>query len=300
MELLRELVHMRLLIAASLAALTIPAAAASQQTGAFISDRVSIAARGSGRDIILIPGLASSRDIWEDVAARLAGKYRLHLVQVRGFAGMPPRANATGLVSAPVANELARYIREAGLRKPAIIGHSMGGTIGMMLAARHPDLVGRLMVEDMPPYMGLMFGTNPDSVRRLADATRDSLVAHHARGQPGMLEQMYPTMTRVARKRATLLKGLRDSHRPTVANAFHELIVTDLRPELSKILVPVTVLYVVPPNQPMTAEQYDAMIRSAYATLRNGTVVQIADANHFIHFDQLERFLAEVDAFMRR
>jgi pimeloyl-ACP methyl ester carboxylesterase len=73
-----------------------------------------------------------------------------------------------------------------------------------------------------------------------------------------------------------------------------------LRPELSKITAPVTVLYVVPPDQPMTADQYGAMTRSAYATLRNCRVVQIADANHFIHFDQLEKFLAEVDAFMRR
>lgn len=294
---------MRSKILLHFAALTLAQGAAAQQTDAFISDRVSVAVRGSGPDIILIPGLASSRDIWEEVAAKLAGKYRLHLVQVRGFAGMPAGGNATGPVSAPVAQELARYIRERGLQRPAVIGHSMGGTIGMLLAARHPELVGRLMVEDMTPYMGLMFGTTPDSVRALAESTRDSLLAQHARGQPGMLEQMYPTMTRVERKRSMLQKGLRESHRPTVVNAFHELIVTDLRPELARITAPVTVLYVVPetsPTQPMTADQYDAMMRGAYANLRKLRLVKVAEANHFIHFDQLDRFLGEVDAFLKR
>ena len=295
---------MRLSLLGLLAVLTLPQPAGSQQQpDAFLSDRVSIAVRGSGPDIILIPGMASSREIWEDVAARLAGKYRLHLVQVRGFAGMPARGNATGPVSAPVAEELARYIRERKLQRPAVIGHSMGGTIGMMLAARHPELVGRLMVEDMPPFGGLMFGSTPESVRPLADQTRDSLLAQHARGQPGMLEQMYPTMTRVEAWKPRLMQGLRDSHRPTVVNAFHELIVTDLRPELEKITAPVTVLYVVPetsPTQPMTAEQYEAMLRGSYANLRNARIIRIDDAKHFIHFDQLERFLTEVDLFLRR
>ena len=39
-------------------------------------------------------------------------------------------------VAAPVAEDLARYIAEQHLDKPVVIGHSMGGTIGMMLAAR--------------------------------------------------------------------------------------------------------------------------------------------------------------------
>src|SRR5687768_10463178 len=100
---------MRSSILACFAALTLAHAVAAQQSDVFISDRISVAARGSGPDIILIPGLASSRDIWDDVAARLAGKYRLHLVQVRGFGAMRARGNSTGLVSAPVAEELARY-----------------------------------------------------------------------------------------------------------------------------------------------------------------------------------------------
>ena len=125
-------------------------------------------------DVILIPGLSSSPEVWDRLTDELKGRYRVHRIHVQGFAGAPAEDNATGPVSAPVAEDLARYIAEQGLEKPAVIGHSMGGTIGMMLAARHPDSVGKLMVVDMVPFMGAMFGqpgTNPtaESVAPVAE-----------------------------------------------------------------------------------------------------------------------------------
>src|SRR5690606_6578909 len=103
-------------------------------------------------------------------------RYRIHRIHVAGFAGAAPQANAQGdapqPVGAPVAEDIARYIREQHLNQPAVVGHSMGGTMGMMLAARHPDLVGKLMVVDMIPFMGAMFGApgaTAQSVTPVAD-----------------------------------------------------------------------------------------------------------------------------------
>src|SRR5690606_29040886 len=125
-------------------------------------------------DVILIPGLSSSPHVWDLLTDELKGRYRVHRIHVQGFAGAAAEDNAEGPVSAPVAEDIARYIREQGLDRPAVIGHSMGGTIGMMLAARHPDSVGRLMVVDMIPFVGAMFGepgTNPtpESIAPMAD-----------------------------------------------------------------------------------------------------------------------------------
>src|SRR5688572_15750607 len=60
----------------------------------FGSDRISVVTRGSGPDIVLVPGLDSHRDVWDGLADSLEGRYRLHLVQVNGFAGLAPGANA--------------------------------------------------------------------------------------------------------------------------------------------------------------------------------------------------------------
>ncbi len=95
------------------------------------------------------------------------------------------------------------------------------------------------------------------------------------------------------------MQGVRTSHKPTMANAFRELIATDLRPELARITVPVTVLYDYPTNIPVKPADFDAATRQAWTTLPNARVVKIEDSNHFIQIDQPRRFVAEVDAFMR-
>lgn len=276
---------------------------ASTDADTFASDRITVVTRGEGTDdILLIPGLASHRDVWAGVADSLDERYHLHLVQVKGFAGLEPGANADGQVSAPVAEEIARYIREADLERPAVIGHSMGGTIAMMLAARHQETVGRLMVVDMLPFLGAVFGppnATPEQLRQAADTFRAQVLADTAGAPNGVLEQMFPGMTRVESLRPVLLEGLRGTDRRTAANAFHELIMADLRPELSRITVPVTVLYVVPPNVQMTPEQFDAAMQASFASVPHVRLRRVAESAHFIMFDQPAHFLAEVDTLMQ-
>lgn len=269
----------------------------------FTSDRISVITQGSGPDLILIPGLVSHRSVWDSVAVMLDDRYRLHLVQLNGFAGLPAAGNAEGPVSAPAAEEIARYISETKLAKPAVIGHSMGGTIGLMLAARHPDLVGRLMVVDMPPFMGEMFGppgTTSDSVRRIADSLRAGMLAATRDSFVTTLGQMIATMTRKEGLRPGLVESVRGSDQRTAANAMHELIVTDLRPELPRITAPVVVLYVMPPNVPLTPAQFDALMQRSYAGVPSVRLVKVEDSFHFIQFDQPARVVAEVDALMRQ
>jgi pimeloyl-ACP methyl ester carboxylesterase len=57
-----------------------------------LSDRITVTVRGQGPDVVLIPGLASSSAVWDATAAHLEGRYRLHIVQVAGFA--PARLRA--------------------------------------------------------------------------------------------------------------------------------------------------------------------------------------------------------------
>src|SRR5580698_7839525 len=59
-------------------------------------DRFSDEIVGAGPGLIFIPGLASSRDTWKATAERLKAHYRVHLIQVAGFAGETSRGNTSG------------------------------------------------------------------------------------------------------------------------------------------------------------------------------------------------------------
>ena len=112
---------------------------------------------GPGPDVILIPGLASSREVWRPMADRLKATHRVHLVQLAGFAG-EPWSHGDGAFVAAGGRGTGPLYREAGLERPAVIGHSMGGLSGLMLAQPHPELVGRLMIVDTLPFYSAMFG----------------------------------------------------------------------------------------------------------------------------------------------
>ena len=254
-------------------------------------------------DVILIPGLSSSPEVWDMLTDELKGRYRVHRIHVQGFAGAPAEDNAEGPVSAPVAEDIARYIAEQGLEKPAVIGHSMGGTIGMMLAARHPDSVGKLMVVDMIPFMGAMFaqpGTNPtaESVAPVADmihqgmanSSRDQWLAESA--------QAITEMINTESRRAGPLEAGATTDQKVAASAMRELIVTDLRPELADITAPTTVLYVKFNDPRMTPEITDGIYRASFANLPSAELKRIDDSAHFLMLDQPGVFAAEVNAFL--
>ena len=267
---------------------------------AFSSDRISVATRGQGPDIILVPGVGAHADVWAVIADSLDESFRVHTVQVHGFAGIPASANADGPVAAPVAEEIARYVQEQKLERPGLVGHSMGGAIGMMLAARHPDVLGKLMVLDMPPYLGAVLappGSPPDSITAMADQLRNGFMQTPV-DSPTVLEQMVPTMTRNDSAAGVLLQHARASHRPTIGNAMHELMVTDLRPELARITVPMVVLYVHPAGVPLTPEQIDTGMRESFANAREARLVRVDNSNHYILIDQPGRVVAEIRTLM--
>jgi pimeloyl-ACP methyl ester carboxylesterase len=75
------------------------------------SDRITVTVRGRGPDVVLIPGLACSSAVWDATAAHLEGHFRVHVVQLAGFAGSPPLANAQGPVIQPTVDAIDAYIK---------------------------------------------------------------------------------------------------------------------------------------------------------------------------------------------
>ncbi|MFK3709392.1 alpha/beta fold hydrolase [Leclercia adecarboxylata] len=91
------------------------------------SQRISVQTEGSGTDVILIPELASSRDVWADLASGLRMSHRIHLIELAGFASTLAISNPEGEVIAPAVDAVAEYIHTQHIKTPVIIDHSLGG-----------------------------------------------------------------------------------------------------------------------------------------------------------------------------
>jgi pimeloyl-ACP methyl ester carboxylesterase len=267
---------------------------------AFASDRLSVEVVGSGPDIILIPGFASSREVWRAEADRLKATHRVHLVQLAGFAGQP-WTHGDGPFVAPMIEELARYIRETGVQRPAVIGHSMGGLSGILLAQAHPDLVGRVMSVDSLPFFSAMFGpqVTADNARPFAEQAAQSMLNPDADAFRAGQVQAAVGLARDPATRTAMVDWSMASDRHALASAIREIMTTDARPALAAMTTPVWATYASDANGGAPAAMADAMWTREYAALPGARLERVDDSRHFIMADQPERFAAIVDRFLQ-
>lgn len=265
----------------------------------FLSDRLSVEVLGHGPDVIFIPGFASSREVWRAQAERLATTHRVHLVQLAGFAAQP-WSHGDGPFLQPAIDGLAAYVHQSGVERPAVIGHSMGGLIALMLAQQHPDLVDRVMSVDSLPFFSALYGptTTAETMRPLADqavammlnADPDSFRAGQAMGAAGM--------ARDPATQAAMVEWAVASDRQALASAMREVMTTDVRPQLATVTVPVWTVYAADEDGGAPAAMADAMWMREYAGLPGVRLVRVDGSRHFIMADQPDRMAEQIDAFL--
>lgn len=263
-------------------------------------DHISVEAIGMGSPVILIPGLASPRAVWDGVAPALARTHRVYLVQVNGFGGDDPRANLQpGILDGIVADLDALVVKEK-LARPAIVGHSLGGLVALMMAKAHPDHVGKLMIVDSLPFYGALFaaGATVDQVRPQAAMMRDAMakMAGDKAAQAANNERVAAQMTLSPAAHAKVVGWSGTADPRVTSQAMYEDLTTDLRPAMAAIRTPITLVY--PWNARLPKAVAEGLYRREYAAAPAVTFVDIADAAHFAMLDQPAAFQAALDRFL--
>jgi pimeloyl-ACP methyl ester carboxylesterase len=107
--------------------------------------------------LVMLHGFTGSKENWYPLARELRGRYRLVIPDLPGWGASERKTGADyGFVaqSARVADFIAMISRG----KPVVLlGHSMGGGIAALTAARHPELVARVGLLDAA---GVRFADN--------------------------------------------------------------------------------------------------------------------------------------------
>lgn len=263
--------------------------------------RISVTSAGQGPDVVFIPGLGSSADVWRVQVEALKPTHRVHAVQVRGFAGTPAGANAQPPLLGPIRDEILAHVRRAGLQRPALVGHSMGGLLALMIAERDGAAVGRVVIVDSLPFFPLLFDPNAtvEGSARMAASIRDRILAQgqaaYAAGQPETMALLIKSKGSAA---AAVLAASQASDHRLVAHALYEIWQTDMRPHLPAIRNRVLVLYPFDVTMGLAPGSVDALYQDAYAPLPDTSVVRVDGSYHFIQVDQPERLTMEMQRFL--
>ena len=254
---------------------------------------------GSGKPMILIPGLASSGEVWADTVARYKANYQCHVLTLAGFAGQPA-------IKAPflekVRIDLAAYIREKKLKKPTIVGHSLGGFMALWLASVEPDLAGPLVIVDSLPFLGAINNPNatPETMKPQAEAMRKGVTATQTDEQRRKTQEMYlQSMISDPAKVALALEWGVNSDAETVGQAMYEMYTTDLRPSLARIKSPTLVVGTwIAYQQYTTRAAVEKTFRDQFTNLPGYRFVMSETGKHFVMYDDPKLLFSEMDAFL--
>lgn len=257
----------------------------------------TVRVEGSGRPMILIPGLMSSGEVWEGAVEHYRGRYRTHTLTLAGFAGVPPTGAGSFLETQRDA--IVRYIQEQKLDRPVLVGHSLGAFLAYWVAATAPDLVGPVVAVDGVPYLAALAdpGMTPERMRPQAAMIREMYAGFTPEQVAQQTRMVFQSQMKDPAHREMGVNWSRASDPATVGQAVEEMLTTDLRPVVAAIRVPVLQVAAggAPGSDPAPVlSRYRAQV----ANVPEHRVVVVEGAGHFVMLDEPSALFSALDAFL--
>ncbi|HQN43833.1 MAG TPA: alpha/beta hydrolase [Anaerolineaceae bacterium] len=241
---------------------------------------------GRGKPVILLHGWLGSWGLWQETMTFLGQYYRTYALDFWGF-GESGRKLDTYLVNDFVAL-VDQFMDKLGIESAPLVGHSMGGTVSLLVSLRYPQRVQKVTVVGSPiagsslafllkmagiPFNASAIFTFFGLFRRIMRAAGPFICR-----DPRFMDMMDSDLTKL-----TL-----ESFFSSIAS----LRRTDLRPELGNVQVPVLGMYgdrdnIVNPNQ------WKLMPR-----IPRGTYLRFKNAGHFIMLDEPQPFKTQLKDFL--
>lgn len=291
--------------ASTLHAATPGATPAASGTSATTVGTLSVERHGSaGRPVILIPGLAGGPWVWKDTIADLEKGHVVYAVTLAGFNGTAaPSAEGNWMDRADAS--LAEFIQKNHLDKPILVGHSLGGTLALRFAGRHPELTGGVVAVDGLPIFPGMERVSPEQRAAIAaqlKAKTEGATPDEFKAQQLAYMQSIGTLDPKTAERVAPLNARSDQK--AVARYMAEDAGADYRPELKAAKAPILEITAYSEKDaqmgPMkiTQEQKVAYYSALLADAPNAKVIALAPSRHYVMLDQPAAFGKALNDFI--
>ncbi|AUD02419.1 alpha/beta fold hydrolase [Spirosoma pollinicola] len=257
----------------------------------------SVTVTGKGQPVILIPGFSCSGDVWNETVDHLKDHYQCHVLTLPGFAGVAPIKTP---VLQTVRDEIIRYINDQKLKRPMLIGHSLGAFMGLWISSKAPSLLSKLICVDGVPFISAM--SNPaitaDSLTKNpmfnAEAVAQNFVNMPAASYEANMTKSMLWQVSDSTRAQQIAHWSAMSDRRTLGYTYVEMSTTDLRNDIAAIQTPTLVLGSLYFNSEATTER---VLNEQYKLLKPKTI-RVAHTKHFIMYDDPNWFYQQIDQFL--
>jgi pimeloyl-ACP methyl ester carboxylesterase len=242
---------------------------------------------GKGRPVILLHGYQGSWGLWQQTMTFLGASYRTYALDFWGFGESGTRRSTYAVKD--FVSLVDQFMEQLGIAQAPLVGHSMGGTVSLLVGIQFPQRVKKVVVVGSPMtgsslfFFPMVFGFRP-----IGWIIYRNLWIYKA---------FYHALARLYSKDPKWAEIMdRDVSRTTLEAFFASigsLRKTDVRPELHRLRVPVMGMFgahdiVVNPNQ--------------WKPLQEGVpgarIERFPGAGHFIMLDEPAEFERRLKAFL--
>jgi pimeloyl-ACP methyl ester carboxylesterase len=256
---------------------------------------------GKGKPMILIPGLYCGGEVWKETVDHYKDRYECHVVTIAGFNGVTPALRDNFLEG--VKDDVVKYVKTKKLKKPVIVGHSLGAFLAFWISASAPGTFEKVIAVDGAPFLPML--QNPvatvESSKPMAENIRKGMQSSTPEQTLASQKQYLPLMITPQDKIDVVAEMASKSDSKTQGQVMYELFTIDLRETVASIDCPVLVLgaWVAYKNYGATHDSVQAAYTSQVSKVKDATVVLSDTAKHFIFYDDPTWFFEKTDGFLK-
>jgi pimeloyl-ACP methyl ester carboxylesterase len=242
---------------------------------------------GRGQPVILLHGWLGSWGVWQETMAYLSRSYRTYALDFWGFGESGKKR--TSYTMQDFVQLVDQFMESLGIDQAPLVGHSMGGTVGLMVALQNPHRTNKVVVIGSPiEGTSLAFPLKMAGLRPVARLVYNAMwvlkLGIRAVAPLISRDRRWPTKFNDDISRTTLMSFM---------ESIRSLHQTDLRPFLSQINLPVMGMYgdrdiIVKPDQ----------WEHLAAKLPCVRIERFRKAGHFIMLDETQRFILSLSDFL--
>ncbi|MEZ5344768.1 MAG: alpha/beta hydrolase [Pyrinomonadaceae bacterium] len=247
--------------------------------------------KGNGKEtVILLAGLGTSSEVWNETMNSLSDNNKVYAISFSGFAGNTAQADPSIELWE---KDILKFIKDKHIKNPILVGHSLGGTLALKIAADHPGIVSKLVIVDALPSPSAI--NKPDFKRNSNLDCTPSIKQFEGMNENefySFQKNLVSQMVTDSKDREAVLGWFAKSDRMTFGKIYCELLNTDLRKSIAAIKSPTLVMF-----QPLFKSK-KSEVKAQYSSLKNSDIRFAGKGLHFIMYDDTEWFLDNLRSFL--
>lgn len=242
---------------------------------------------GRGQPVILLHGWLGSWGLWQQTMAVLGSHYRTYALDFWGFGDSGKKLN-TYLVPDFV-DMVDQFMDKLGIVDAPIVGHSMGGTVSLMVALKYPQRARKVVIIGSP-----VVGSSLALPLKLAGMRFIAWVLFKSFGLfRACMRAASPIICRDPNFPDLMDRDLSRTTLESFLTSIASLRRTDLRPEVGRLTIPVMGMF---------GDRDNIVSPKQWKTLQNGVpharIERFKRAGHFIMLDEPQDFSTRLKDFL--